>query len=55
LVSGFANYANTLVAPGGKRLSAEDIAVKILAEQVTAGRVLWGLRPRRMAKYKNIV
>lgn len=51
VLSGYAKNSGHLVAPGGKRLSTEDVAEKIINDPKTAGRVLWGLRPRKMAKY----
>jgi ABC-type ATPase with predicted acetyltransferase domain len=51
LVSKYAGKATHLVAPGGRRPSLEEVAEKIVKDPTTAGRVLWGLRPRSMAKY----
>lgn len=51
LLSEFAESAGHLVVPGGKRLTTEQISYKIKHELFTAGRVLWGFRPREMAKY----
>lgn len=53
LVSKYAKYASDLVCPGGEKLTVEEIRVKILDDPITAGRVLFGLRDRRMAKYIN--
>lgn len=50
-LSEFAGSATHLVCPGGRYLSKEDIAQKILEDATTAGRVLYGLRERSMAKY----
>jgi ABC-type ATPase with predicted acetyltransferase domain len=50
-VSRHANKAGNLVAPGGKRPSTAEVAEKIVTDPKTAGRVLWGFRPRTMAKY----
>lgn len=50
-LSRFAGNATHLVCPGGKYLSNEEIAQKILEDSATAGRVLYGLREHRMAKY----
>lgn len=47
----YAKFASDLVCPGGKYLAVEDIAKKIQSDKVTAGRVLYGLRPRQLAKY----
>lgn len=47
----FANHATHLLAPGGQRLSVPDIMSKIAFDAVTAGRVLWSLRERRLAKF----
>ena len=54
-LSNFAPHSSHLVCPGGQRLSVEDIAAKIKTDQVTAGRVLWGLRERRLAKFTSMV
>jgi ABC-type ATPase with predicted acetyltransferase domain len=53
-----ANYSNKLgylIAPGGVRLSTEDIVNKLLIDDSTAGRVLWNLRPRTMAKFTGFL
>lgn len=53
-IARFASHATSLVAPGGKRLSAEEIAEKIRNEEHTAGRVLWRFRPQEMVKFKGV-
>lgn len=50
-LSKFANNASHLIQPGGKKLSKEEREQKIIQDSVTAGRVLYGLREHRMAKY----
>jgi predicted ABC-type transport system involved in lysophospholipase L1 biosynthesis ATPase subunit len=47
----FASHATNLVCPGGKRPPVDEIAKHIANDQATAGRVLWGLRERRLAKF----
>lgn len=51
LLSDFAGFATHLVCPGGKNLTAEEVKKKITNDRVTASRVLWGLRERRLAKF----
>lgn len=51
VLSTYAKYASDLVCPGGKYLPVEDIAIKIKNDSTTAGRVLYGLRKRELAKY----
>lgn len=51
VISGFAKNATHLVQPGGKHLRTDEIKQKIIDDKVTASRVLWGLRPRTMAKF----
>ena len=52
-LSKYANKAGSIVIPGGVRIDEKEIAQKIIAEPQTAKRVLFGLRPRKMAKYVN--
>lgn len=52
-ISKFAQNASNIVIPAGKRISVDEIKNKIQNEQKTASRVLYGLRPRTMAKYIN--
>lgn len=50
----FAEYASDVgvhVSPGGKSLDTERVAEKLRTEPQTAGRVLWNVRPKRMAKF----
>lgn len=47
----YSNHATHLVQPGGKHLSIEDIEARIIDSDITASRVLFGLRDRTMAKY----
>lgn len=51
ILSKYAKYATNLVQPGGAHLSAEEIGDKITQDSVTAGRVLYGLRDRTLAKF----
>lgn len=51
LLSNFAKYATNLVQPGGAHLTEKEVADKILQDNTTAGRVLYGLRDRTLAKY----
>lgn len=51
LVSKYSRFATHLICPGGNRPSKCDIKDKIIKDKTTAGRVLWGLRSRTMAKY----
>lgn len=53
IVAKYSKHASDLVCPGGKKLTNEEICKKILDDEVTAGRVLFGLRDKRMAKYVN--
>ena len=53
LLSKYANKAGSIVIPGGIRIDDDAIAQKIINEPTTAKRVLFGLRPRKMAKYVN--
>lgn len=52
-LSKYANKAGAIVIPGGVRIDESAIAQKIIDEPTTAKRVLFGLRPRKMAKYVN--
>lgn len=50
----FAEYANDVamfVRPSGENISTEAVKEKLQTEQHTAGRVLWNVRPKRMAKF----
>lgn len=40
-----------LVCPGGKYLKDDEVKEKILNNPTLAGRVLWNIRPKTMAKY----
>jgi len=51
IISKYGKNSTNLVQPGGKKLTIEEIETKILGDEVTAGRVLWGLRERKLAKY----
>lgn len=51
IVAKYARNASDLVCPGGKYLEVEEISHKIKTEVTTAGRVLYGLRRRELAKY----
>ena len=51
VVSRFAKKATHLVQPGGVHIGEDSIRKKILDDSNTAGRVLYQLRPHRMAKY----
>lgn len=51
LLSTFAKYATKLVQPGGAHLTLEEVSAKIVQDSTTAGRVLYGLRDRTLAKY----
>ena len=51
VLSKYSKNASDLVCPGGKYLTVEEISNKIKYEVTTAGRVLYGLRQREMAKY----
>jgi ABC-type lipoprotein export system ATPase subunit/GNAT superfamily N-acetyltransferase len=51
LLSKFAKYATNLVQPGGAHLTLEEVSAKIVQDSTTAGRVLYGLRDRTLAKY----
>jgi ABC-type lipoprotein export system ATPase subunit/predicted GNAT family acetyltransferase len=53
VLSKFSNKVGHLVCPGGKYLEDCEIKCKIKEDKVTSSRVLWGLRPRIMAKYKS--
>jgi ABC-type lipoprotein export system ATPase subunit/GNAT superfamily N-acetyltransferase len=50
-----ANYNSDIgrifISPGGKNTSKEEDREKILNEPHTAGRVLWNIRPKKMAKF----
>lgn len=50
-ISEYSKKAGYLVTPAGEYLSDEDVKSKILNEVKTCGRVLWGFRPRKMAKF----
>lgn len=51
VLSKYAKNASDLVCPGGKYLSVNEIESKIQNDITTAGRVLYGLRQRELAKY----
>lgn len=53
MLSEFSNKATSMVCPGGKYLTDEEIKEKIVNSKETAARVLFGFRPRTMAKYIN--
>ena len=40
-----------LICPGGKYLEKDELIQRILDDSNTAGRVLWNLRPKTMAKF----
>lgn len=40
-----------LICPAGRYLSEEELAEKVIQDNSTAGRVLWNLRPKKMAKF----
>jgi len=46
-----ANEAGRILNPGGKRLTEDEIRNMILSSNIHAGRYLWTLRPRTLAKY----
>lgn len=50
IVAKYASHATDLVCPAGEYLSIERIAEKIKNEPFTSGRVLFGLRDRRLSK-----
>lgn len=50
-LSGYSSQVSHLVTPGGENLDEERVAEKIRSEPHTAGRVLWNVRKKRMAKY----
>lgn len=50
----YAKTASFMVCPGGKYLDIEEVEDKIMNDESTAGRVLWGFRPREMAKYVGV-
>lgn len=50
----YASRVGHLVTPAGKTLSTVEIIEKLRNEDYTAGRVLWGLRPRELARYKHL-
>lgn len=52
VVANYSKNATHLVCPGGKYLTTEEIEQYIEEDEITASRVLWGLRDRRMAKYQ---
>jgi GNAT superfamily N-acetyltransferase len=50
----FAEYASNLsnyITPAGRNLTEEEREDKIINEPQTAGRVLWNVRPKEMAKF----
>lgn len=51
VLSTYAKYASDLVCPGGKYLPVDEVETKIKNDATTAGRVLYGLRKRELAKY----
>lgn len=53
-LSEFSKNATHLVCPAGKYLSESEIKSKIKSNSQIASTVLFGLRPRTMAKYVNI-
>lgn len=52
-LAAFSGHATRLICPGGKRLDSDGVADKIRIDQATAGRVLWSLRDRRLAKFTS--
>lgn len=53
LIAKYHKYASHLVCPAGEYLETDEIEHKIKTEDFTAGRVLWGLRPKVMAKFES--
>lgn len=53
MLMGYANKASRLVCPAGNYLTESEISAKIESSPQTASTVLFGLRPRTMAKYVN--
>lgn len=53
ILATYSKHAGYLVTPAGEYLTSTKIEYKILNEINTASRVLWGFRPRLMAKYIN--
>lgn len=51
IVARFAGKAHDLICPGGKYLTQDELAEKIRTSDATAGRVLFNLRDRTLAKY----
>lgn len=51
IISGYADKCTTLVRPGGKKVSIDEIANIIKNDKQTCGRILYQLRDRTMAKY----
>lgn len=49
----FSEKFGLFVQPGGKKLTDKEIKLKIKKEKFTAGRLLWIVRPKVMAKFKG--
>lgn len=53
ILKNYLNEIGYLINPGGKYLEEEELIPKFMRSQQQAGRVLWNLRPKRMAKYEG--
>jgi ABC-type lipoprotein export system ATPase subunit/GNAT superfamily N-acetyltransferase len=51
MLSEYADNFDNLITPAGDNISAEERKKKIIDEQFTAGRVLWNVRPKELAKF----
>lgn len=50
ILSEFSKFTTHLIQPGGKKLKDNELKFKIIEEIETASRILYQLRPRKMAK-----
>lgn len=51
MMAEYASTVNYLVTPGGESLTDDEVAERIESKAQTAGRILWNIRPKTMAKF----
>jgi len=54
ILKDFLNEIGYLITPGGKYLEDEELVESFIDSPQQAGRVLWNLRPKKMAKYVGV-
>lgn len=51
VIADYASELSNYVTPGGKNLENDEVENKLLSEDYTAGRVLWNVRKKELAKF----